>query len=195
MLLRVFTEDDGIWQGRWIDTSVSVALTWGKASSYAQPLHKWCRAFIKDETSLPKNPYGAWNTSVLHMDEDLKAEIETYLQLKGKFVRAQDIVECVSKEHLMVRLRCQKPISVQTARRWMRMLGYRWRKEPKGQYADGHESPEVIKYHQQAFLPARAELEKRTRKWDGEGKLVVETVEEVLTTESGTRSILPTVQR
>ena len=194
MLLRVFTEDDGIWQGRWIDTSVSVALTWGKASSYAQPLHKWCRAFIKDETSLPKNPYGAWNTSVLHMDEDLKAEIETYLQLKGKFVRAQDIVECVSQEHLMVHLQRQKPMSVQMARCWMRMRGYRWRKEPKGQYADGHESPEVIKYHQQAFLPARAELEKRMRKWDGEGKLVVETVEEALTTESGMHSILPTVQ-
>ena len=152
MLLRVFTEDNGIYQGRWINTSESVALAWGKSKSYAKPLHKWCHALMEDKSSLPRNPYGAWNTSILLMDEDLRAEIETYLQLKGNFVHAMDIVDCVSQEHLMVHLRQKKLISVQTARHWMKLMGYCWQKDPKGQYADGHESPEVVKYCQQVFL-------------------------------------------
>ena len=41
---------------------------------------------------------------------------------------------------------------------------------------------------------ARADLEKQTRKWDGEGKLVVEPNSEVHTTELGTLSILLPVQ-
>ena len=52
----------------------------------------------------------------------------------------------------------------------------------------------MVKYHQQVFLLARADLEKQTRKWDGEGKLVVKPDSEVHTTELGTLSILPPVQ-
>ena len=81
---------------------------------------------MEDKSSLPRNPYGAWNTSILLMDEDLRAKIETYLQLKGKFVCAMDIVDCVSQEHLMVHLQWKKPISVQTARHWMKLMGYCW---------------------------------------------------------------------
>jgi hypothetical protein len=32
-------------------------------------------------------------------------------------------------------------------------LGYRWREEKKGQYADGHEREDVVTYRQNIFLP------------------------------------------
>ncbi len=78
------------------------------------------------------------------MDEDLKNEIMEYLQSKGKFVSAQDVIDCVSQPEVLGCLKCQKPIMVQTAHCWMRMMGYCWKKEPKGQYADGHEQEDVM---------------------------------------------------
>ena len=83
--------------------------------------------------------YGSQNTSVLHTDEDLRHEVEAYLQAVGKFVCAEDIVKCMSQEHLMVHLQHRKPISVWTAQQWMKVMGYQWQMELKGQYADGHE--------------------------------------------------------
>jgi hypothetical protein len=55
MLLRVFTDGDGIDQGRWINASETVALTSGKLRSYAKLLCKWCCTFMKDEKLLPMN--------------------------------------------------------------------------------------------------------------------------------------------
>ncbi len=122
--------------------------------------------------TLPKNPYG-WKTSVLLKDEDLKIEITEYLQAKGKFISAQDVVDCVSQPHLLAHLCRQKPISVQTARRWMAEMGYHWQTEPKGQYANGHECEDIVDQRQKVYLPFMAKHEKRTREWDSEGKEIV----------------------
>src|ERR1700677_3570773 len=45
-------------------------------------------------------------------------------------------------------------------------MGYKWGKEKKGQYSDGHEHKDVVDYHQRVFLPAMAEYAKSMRKWD-----------------------------
>jgi hypothetical protein len=57
---------------------------------------------IRTACNMPTNKYGLWNTSVLHTDEDWRHEVEAYLQAVRKFVHAEDIVDCVSQEHLMV---------------------------------------------------------------------------------------------
>ena len=63
---------------------------------------------------MPKSSCGM-RLSVILADEDLRTEIMEYLQSKGKFVSAQDVVDCVSQPEMLQRLRCQKPITVQTA--------------------------------------------------------------------------------
>ncbi|KAF8315112.1 hypothetical protein DL93DRAFT_2136065 [Clavulina sp. PMI_390] len=171
-LLRHYTNPNSPDYGRWIDASRTTARGYGKPSSYGRPLRKWCRAFLKNG-SLPTNRYSSWNTSVLHTDEDLRDEVISYLQGVGKFVSADDIVLCVSQEHLMRRLRRQKPISRRTAQRWMAMMGFRWRKEPKGQYVDGHERDDVVDYRQKQYLPAIAAFRAQTREWDVDGNEVV----------------------
>lgn len=52
----------------------------------------------------------------------------------------------------------------------MKVMGYRWRMELKGQYADGHEREDIVAYRQKAYLPAIAALREKTRLWDKEGK-------------------------
>jgi len=47
-------------------------------------------------------------------------------------------------------------------------MGYWWTLNPKGQYVDGHECPDVVAYHDGTFLPTIAKLEKCTRKYGSE---------------------------
>src|SRR5882762_7323160 len=55
-------------------------------------------------------------------------------------------------------------------------MGYRWKKEPKGQYKDGHEQEDVVAYWQNIFLPFIATLLPHMCKWDQNGAL--ETIPE-----------------
>ena len=89
-----------------------------------------CVAFFKDFKTLPQHVYGS-QTSPILTDEDLKNEIMEYLQSKGKFVSAQDVMDCMRQPQVLGCLKRQKPITVQTARRWMQVMGYCWKKSQK----------------------------------------------------------------
>jgi len=60
-------------------------------------------------------------------------------------------------------------ISLATAKHWMHELGYRWQRNHRGQYVDGHECPDVISYRQNHFIPTWTQLEPRMRKWLKDG--------------------------
>jgi hypothetical protein len=62
----------------------------------------------------------------------------------------------------------------------MKKLGYRWTKDPKGQYVDGHERQDVVHYRQNIFLPAWIRYQPRMQKWK-QDDVTVEEVEEVST--------------
>jgi len=52
----------------------------------------------------------------------------------------------------------------------MKKLDYRWTRNPKGQFVDGHERDDVVTYRQGVFLPAWANVKARTRDWSREGQ-------------------------
>ncbi|KIJ08616.1 hypothetical protein PAXINDRAFT_88609 [Paxillus involutus ATCC 200175] len=127
-------------------------------------LRAWGKAFIKDRTKLPTHHFGKANVSRIE-DESLAADIKTHLQSLGKYIRGQDIVDYLKDPDIQMKHGFTKSISLATAQRWMEKLGYRWRKEPKGQYSDGHEREDVVKYRQTVFLPAWAHFESKMRNW------------------------------
>jgi hypothetical protein len=108
------------------------------------------------------------NGSVLE-DEDLAQELHLHLQSIGKYVAAQDIVNYMGSDEMKARLNLKKGISLRSAQRWMKRMDYRWTKEPKGMYSDGHEREDVVDYRQNVFLPRWAELSKYTRKFTEDG--------------------------
>ncbi|KAF8594863.1 hypothetical protein BDV93DRAFT_458225, partial [Ceratobasidium sp. AG-I] len=59
-----------------------------------------------------------------------------------------------------------KPPALRTAQRWMTKLGYKWRTERRGQFADGHEREDVVEFRQNVFIPKWIELECRMPFWD-----------------------------
>lgn len=98
-------------------------------------------------------------------DNDIAQDIKIHLQGIGKYIKAEDIVQFCGTPEMLDRLGRTKSISLATARRWLIKMGYRWTKTPKGQYVDGHERDDVVRYRQQVFLPQMVEYMSRMRRW------------------------------
>ncbi|KAJ7309359.1 hypothetical protein DFH08DRAFT_1050065 [Mycena albidolilacea] len=152
----------------WTLHSESVATASGKSGSktwLGRKIREWCIDFCADNKKIPSHMYGRFNSSIL-LDEDIAGDIHIHLQSLGKWVTAKDIVRYVATPEFQARLRIKRKISICTAQRWMKKMGYRWKREPKGMYSDGHEREDVVAYRQNVFLPQWKALEARTRWWD-----------------------------
>jgi hypothetical protein len=149
----------------WMAASLHTAKDHGGGTQQARRLREWARDYIADRGCLPINIYGTWNSSILE-DEDFASELLLHLQSIGKYVRAMDIVLYVDRPEVKTQLKLTKTISLATAQRWMRTVGYRWKKTPSGQYVDGHEHDDVVAYRQTVFLPVWAEMLSRTRVYE-----------------------------
>lgn len=141
------------------------AVVAGQGPWLAHRLREWTRAFAADKKYLPTHQYGCWNLSIL-ADEDLALEIHLHLQSKGKWVSAMDIVRYLDTLEIKKRLNLKKTISERTAQQWMKVIGYWWKAELKGQYQDGHKHKDMVEYRQNVFLPAMKAIEDRTCQWD-----------------------------
>ncbi|KAF7357933.1 hypothetical protein MVEN_00839800 [Mycena venus] len=151
---------------KWISASLAAAHAAQKGPWTARRLRQWVRAFMKDPKDLPTSPYSSWNRerSILE-DADVANEIALHLQSLGKYVKALDIVHYIDQPDVKKRLGLKKGIHLATAQRWMKRMGYRWTKNPAGQYVDRHEQPDVVYYRQTEFIPAFTQLEHQMRKW------------------------------
>jgi hypothetical protein len=154
---------------RWVTASLETARDHERGPHHARMLREWTHAFIANRENLPKNIYGTWNVSMLD-NEDLAQAIHLHLQSLGPWIRAQDVVDFVKRPETLVQFGLKKSISLATAHRWMKRLGYRWTTNPSGQYVDGHERKDVVDYRQKTFLPIWMSIEARTRKWTDDQK-------------------------
>lgn len=137
----------------------------GYGVRFGKRIRQFVRVFINTD-DLPENQYGTWNASVLE-DEDLATELKEYLvECKGKYMRAEDIVEYLRRPDVKQRFKLDQPPSIRTAQRWMKKFGFRWGEDPKGQYVDGHEREDVVKYRNEQFIPIWTEMEKRMGWYD-----------------------------
>ncbi|KAG1788185.1 uncharacterized protein HD556DRAFT_1312143 [Suillus plorans] len=133
--------------------------------AHSRVLRERVHAFIADREDLPINIYGTWNESLLDKNEDLAQEIHMHLQATGKYVKAMDLVDFLDTPEMRKWSGITNRISLATAQRWMKKLEYRWTKDPKGQFVDGHERDDVVAYRQEVFLPAWAAIKEKTRNW------------------------------
>ena len=118
---------------------------------------------FRDRQELPVNQYGSGKEFMID-DEDLAQDIQLHLQGRGKYIKAYDIVRYLDTPDMLARLGRKKTISERTARNWMKKMGYRWTKDPKGQYVDGHERSDVVAHRQTIFLPAWSRIAPKLQK-------------------------------
>ncbi|CAK5270275.1 unnamed protein product [Mycena citricolor] len=150
----------------WSLYSEMIASSSGKQGTktwMARKLREWAIDFCED-SKLPTHLYGQFTSAIL-ANEDIAADIHLHLQSLGKWVSAKQIVRYVATPEFQARLHVKRCITERTAQQWMKRMGYRWKKEVKGQYSNGHERSDVVHFCQHVFLPRWKELEARTRWW------------------------------
>jgi hypothetical protein len=168
-MMHLYTNPKSATFEHWTAASIQASTSIGKGVAHARNLRTWSRSFIRSHEDIPINPFGLWHTSLLD-DEDLAMELQLHLQSIGKYVRAQDICDYLRSPEALARWGLEKTISPATAKRWMKRLGWRWVKNFRGQYADGHEREDVVNYQQNVFIPRWMELTPRMRSWGMDGQ-------------------------
>ncbi|KAJ7495116.1 hypothetical protein FB451DRAFT_1008973, partial [Mycena latifolia] len=117
----------------WTLHSETVAAASGKSGSktwLGRKICQWAINFCEDKKNIPSHMYGCFNSSIM-ADEDVAGDIHLHLQSLGKWVSANEIVRYVATPEFQAHLSVKCKIKVRTAQRWMKKMGYRWRKEPK----------------------------------------------------------------
>ncbi|KAF8597420.1 hypothetical protein BDV93DRAFT_452909, partial [Ceratobasidium sp. AG-I] len=152
----------------WIKASDLASRAFGKRASHARSLRRWARILIDNPDADFDNPYGRSVHSAIE-DEDFQHDLFLYLQTRGRAVKADDIVQYTTQPDVLAQLGRTQPVALRTAQKWMSLLGFWYGHAVKGQYKDGHERADVVKYRQDVYLPALAELEKHSKVYDNNG--------------------------
>lgn len=172
--LRMYTRDAAL-KGRWWKASISAAVSHGRSEAHGRMIRRWCRDYISNPYLLPTSPYGRLSSSVIFADEDLKDDIVEHLQSVGCYISARTLADFVNTPAMLEKLCRENPIHERTARRWLQLLNFRWKKAATGLYSDGHERQDVVLYRQSVFLPQISELLQRAAKFNEDGKEIERT--------------------
>lgn len=163
-MLRQFTTPASATYRKWCLSACQLAISMGRGIYCARNLAVLNCAFIANRDVLPLNPFGDWNESLL-VDENLTNEITIYLLSLGNDITARKLMQYLHQPDIKSRFGITRDISIRTARRYLHKLGYRYHLAPKGQYADGHERPDVVEYRQNGFLPRWRHLVRYMTTW------------------------------
>ena len=116
-VLRLLCKNNG-----WMDASKIIAMAKGRGPYYGRTLRRWIKSFITNTNALPTNAWGSGNTSHLDTEDGLRDKLRTHLQGRGKYVRAQDLVDYLNHDEVKARYNASTSISLKTAQRWMEDL-------------------------------------------------------------------------
>jgi hypothetical protein len=121
--LYSYTNPNSLTYRHWADASMQTAIGVGHGRFCSRTLRALTRQYINDRELLPINPYGDWNESML-ADEALALEIGIHLQELRDDITAKKLVEYLAHPDVMVRHGITRVISIRTARRHLKAVGY-----------------------------------------------------------------------
>lgn len=165
-LLNCYTSPFSDTRDMWSESSRRVLIADGRKPSKTatQTLRTKAKHFILTH-DVPDNPFSRWGTSIID-DEAFQQELCEHLQSKGKYMKAYDIVAFTKQVAVQQKYRI-KDIALSTAHNWLEKLGFRWVRNHRGLYVDGHERDDVVKYRDKDYIPKYLVYDARTRKWSG----------------------------
>ena len=153
----------------WRDASLIAAKSQGFGVYRARAIRTWLHSFLRTG-KLPLCLAGRYNSSILN-DEDIVEGIQLHLVeiAKNGYIRAQDIVDHVATPEVQRELGSKsRGITVRTAQRWLKTMGWCYGKKKKGMYIDGHEWKDVVEYCK-GFVERWKGYEKRMVTYDNDG--------------------------
>ncbi|KAJ7026020.1 hypothetical protein C8F04DRAFT_966959 [Mycena alexandri] len=154
-----------------------VAKSQGHGSYRARSIRSWIHAFLTAK-KLPLHRYGQYHSSILNDEgfaDAIKLHLQSVTQTDGHF-KAQDLVDFVASQEMQELLDeagiHKRPISVWTARRWLKRLDWRYGYRKNGMYIDGHEREDVVAYRAAFVKRWLEEYEPRMVSYDNDGNPV-----------------------
>ncbi|KIJ52407.1 hypothetical protein M422DRAFT_156698 [Sphaerobolus stellatus SS14] len=136
----------------------------GRGTTLARLLRMWTWDFLKNNDCLPINR--AQGSKSMIEDEDLSAEIQEHLQGLGKkYFSAIDVYRFLAQPETMIRFNLKKAPTERTARRWLKVMEYRYGTGKNGMYIDGHEREDVVEYRNNIFIPLWESIESCMMTW------------------------------
>ncbi|KIY60825.1 hypothetical protein CYLTODRAFT_322378, partial [Cylindrobasidium torrendii FP15055 ss-10] len=159
-LYSLYADSKSVTYNKWGASSLQAAVTLGHGTYCARILRRLCRQYIDDCSVLPENPYGDWKKSML-VNEDLSQELNLHLQechSSSSGVNATTVRDFLCRPGIMSKYAITKEVLIQTARRYLKVMGYRFMKTPSGQYVNGHERKDVKEHRDRVYIPKLQEL-------------------------------------
>ena len=95
-------------------------------------------------------------TSSIITDEHVQSFLLSHLRLMKDEDRTPEKFRDMRNQELFCKIsNASESISIKTACRWMKFLGYKLKSMTKGYYTDGHNREDVTEYRDEIFLPRR----------------------------------------
>ncbi|KAJ7616559.1 hypothetical protein FB45DRAFT_1105780 [Roridomyces roridus] len=151
--LNQYTDSRSKTYGHWGAYALQTAVGLGRGRYCVRTMCQMARQFIHDRTVLPVNPESACQRGLEEPDNITPERVKAYLDRPE-----------VREEYGIT-----AGISLRTARRYLRALGYRYGMPTKGQYVDGHERPDVVCERDHKYIPKLKKLSERMRFYDRDG--------------------------
>jgi hypothetical protein len=158
-----------------IEASEQISLQWrdGAGTHFARQVRALARHYQIFET-LPKERRGGARAGTttglsLLLHEGVEARTRSWLtaQPSGSVTPTQLAHALENEIFPDLQITPLKPLTPQTARRWLLRLGWRHTTVRKGVYKDGHNREDVVQYRQEIFLPKLATFEACMTKFEG----------------------------
>jgi hypothetical protein len=157
--------NDGIGK---LNASLIIARTKGKGSKCARGIRAWAKEYLANGTLGISRRGNHSKTVSPILDEDFKLRLSEYCRAHKQNFTLHQFKEFVEKVALPSFGDPGKSITEETARLWLKKLGYRYTSHRKDLYYDGHERDDVVQYRNNVFLPRMAHYESLMRHYTGD---------------------------
>ncbi|KZS89290.1 hypothetical protein SISNIDRAFT_407601 [Sistotremastrum niveocremeum HHB9708] len=174
----------------YLDPSLSVSATnasllaakaVNRNTNHARNLRAWITDFVEYDI-LPFHLLGRFDTSKLE-DEDYSSAIHQHLLSicrDQRYIGAQDIVDFCQSDQFKEVAGKTIQIHVRTARRWLKKSEWRYGKDGRGMYIDGHERQDVVKYRSAFVARWKDVYEPRMFLYDRDGTKIQDPATDLL---------------
>jgi hypothetical protein len=157
-----------------VEASRTVAeVNWDKFEKFSYKtvaIRNWAKYYLEHHGLKPDNYSKQPRTKTIITDELVRQRLREHIRsITPKIYKTPTrFMEDLNNEILRTIPNAPEKVSLSTATRWMRSLGFSPHRHGKNYYVDGHERPDVVADRNERFLPKMEAYESRMFGWEGE---------------------------
>ena len=150
------------------DVAFSLYQKRGQWSYKARSIRGWADHYLKEgELKIFRQGLHVKTSSII-TDEHVQVLFMSELREMKDEHRTPDTFQRLCNETLFKKIpNAPEKISLSTAARWLKFLGYNPKLQQKGYYTDCHNKQDVVEHREEVFLPTMSQYERRMQEYSG----------------------------